>query len=79
MKRNPTLDDLVPCNVDAEKAILGAMTTMLVAQKLNCRGIAIELNAEYIEIGKRRLQQEVFAFSDPCSLTPDPCEAELSA
>ncbi len=27
----------------------GAMTTMLVAQKLHCKGIAIELNADYIE------------------------------
>jgi DNA modification methylase len=40
----------------------GAMTTMLVAQNLQCKGIAIELNAEYIEIGIRRLSQEVFDF-----------------
>ena len=40
----------------------GSMTTMLVAQGLNCKGIAIELNQEYIEIGKRRLKQEVFDF-----------------
>jgi DNA modification methylase len=40
----------------------GAMTTMLVAQKLLCKGIAIELNAEYIEIGTKRLSQEVFDF-----------------
>lgn len=35
---------------------------MKVARDLKCRGIAIELNAEYIEIGKRRLDQEVFDF-----------------
>ena len=40
----------------------GAMTTKLVAQNLQCKGIAIELNAEYIEIGIRRLSQEVFDF-----------------
>ena len=40
----------------------GAMTTMLVAQKLHCKGIAIELNADYIEIGMNRLSQEVFDF-----------------
>jgi hypothetical protein len=42
----------------------GSMTTMLVARDLNCNGVAIELNEEYIEIGKRRLRQEVFNF-DP--------------
>jgi len=41
----------------------GAMTTMLVARDLNCKGIAIELNAEYIEIGKRRLSQDVLEFA----------------
>ena len=41
----------------------GSMTTMLVAQNLNCKAIAIELSAEYIEIGKRRLPQEVFDFT----------------
>lgn len=41
----------------------GAMTTMLVARDLNCKGIAIELNAEYIEIGKRRISQNVLEFS----------------
>jgi DNA modification methylase len=40
----------------------GSMTTMLVAQELNCKGIAIEINSEYIEIGQRRLNQEVFDF-----------------
>jgi len=40
----------------------GAMTTMKVARDLNCKGIAIELNADYIEIGKRRLKQSVFDF-----------------
>jgi DNA modification methylase len=42
----------------------GAMTTMLVAEKVQCKGIAIELNAEYIEIGMRRLEQNVFNFEE---------------
>jgi site-specific DNA-methyltransferase (cytosine-N4-specific) len=41
----------------------GSMTTLKVARDLQCKGIAIELNAEYIEIGKRRLVQEVFDFT----------------
>jgi len=40
----------------------GSMTTMKVARDLNCKGVAIELNAEYIEIGKRRLRQDVLDF-----------------
>ena len=40
----------------------GSMTTMKVPRDLSCRGVAIELNAEYIEIGKRRLSQDVCAF-----------------
>lgn len=42
----------------------GAMTTMLVARYLNRKGIAIELNAEYIEIGKRRISQNVLEFPE---------------
>lgn len=42
----------------------GSMTTVMVARDLNCKGIAIELNAEYIEIGKRRLIQDVFSFEE---------------
>jgi DNA modification methylase len=48
----------------------GAMTTTLVAQNLHCKGVAIELSAEYIEIGMKRLAQEVFAFG-PESLAPE--------
>lgn len=40
----------------------GSMTTMLVARDQDCKGIAIELNAEYIEIGKRRIAQGAFYF-----------------
>jgi DNA modification methylase len=40
----------------------GSMTTMKVARDLNCKGVAIELNAEYIEIGQRRLRQDVLDF-----------------
>jgi site-specific DNA-methyltransferase (adenine-specific) len=35
----------------------GAFTTALVAEKLNRRWIGIELNADYIDIGKKRLAQ----------------------
>jgi len=42
----------------------GSMTTLKVARDLQCKGVAIELNAEYIEIGKRRLVQEVFQFGE---------------
>ena len=40
----------------------GAMTTMLVSKEVGCKGVAIELNAEYIEIGMRRLEQNVLTF-----------------
>jgi len=35
----------------------GAMTTAVVAKKLNRNWIMIEINPEYIEIGKKRLSQ----------------------
>lgn len=41
----------------------GSGTTLLVAESLNCKGIGIELNPDYIEIAKRRLRQSVFDFS----------------
>ena len=41
----------------------GSMTTVLVARNLQCKGVAIELNEEYIEIGLRRLSQDVMAFA----------------
>jgi DNA modification methylase len=40
----------------------GAGTTGLVARKLHCKAILLELNAEYIEISAKRLSQEVFQF-----------------
>lgn len=39
----------------------GSGTTLLVAQKLQCRGIGIELNPDYIRIAERRLAQTVMA------------------
>ena len=41
----------------------GSGTTLLVAESLNCKGIGIELNPDYIEIAKCRLRQSVFDFS----------------
>lgn len=42
----------------------GSMTTLFVAQRLQCRAIGIELNAEYIEIGLKRFQQDVMQFNE---------------
>lgn len=41
---------------------MGSGTTCMVAQRLNCKAIGIELNEEYIEIAIGRLRQEVFSF-----------------
>lgn len=41
----------------------GSGTTGIVAAKLHCKCIGVELNESYIEISKRRLSQEVFDFS----------------
>lgn len=46
----------------------GAMTTMLVSKEVGCKGMAIELNAEYIEIGMRRLEQNVLTFESGFSI-----------
>ncbi len=50
------------CNAGFTKGIVldpfgGAMTTAVVAKKLNRNWIIIEINPEYIEIGKKRLSQ----------------------
>lgn len=42
----------------------GSGTTALVARDNGCKAILIELSAEYIEIAKRRLSQEVLAFGE---------------
>jgi DNA modification methylase len=42
---------------------MGAGTTALVAQNLNCKAVGVELNEGYIGIASRRLQQEVLAFA----------------
>ena len=41
----------------------GAMTTMLEAERLNRHGIAIELNPEYAEIGRKRLYNDAPLFA----------------
>lgn len=51
----------------------GSLTTMQVAESLNCKSIGIELNAAYIDIGIRcRLKQSVLNFTEeqPCSSQP---------
>jgi DNA modification methylase len=40
----------------------GSGTTVLVARNLQCHGIGLELNPEYLEIAKRRLAQSVMTF-----------------
>lgn len=42
---------------------LGSGTTALVARKLGCKTIGIELNEEYIQIALRRLSQSVLGFA----------------
>ena len=42
----------------------GAMTTMLEAERLNRHGIAIELNPEYAEIGRKRLYNDAPLLAD---------------
>jgi len=41
----------------------GSGTTGLVASKLHCKCIGVELNEDYIQIAAKRLSQEVFDFS----------------
>src|SRR5208282_2895846 len=52
----------------------GSGTTGLVAAKLHCRCIGVELSESYIAIAKKRLSQEVFDFQTPES-KPDHAEA----
>ncbi len=42
---------------------VGSGTTILVAENLQCHGIGLELNPDYIEIAKRRLAQSVMVFA----------------
>ncbi len=42
---------------------IGSGTTALVARDLQCNAIGVELNAEYLEIAKRRLAQHVMDFA----------------
>lgn len=43
---------------------MGSGTTALVARKLHCKAIGIELNPEYIKIAAKRLRQNVLDFSE---------------
>ena len=52
----------------------GSGTTGLVASKLHCKCIGVELNREYIQIAAKRLSQEVFDFHEP----PSTVRSELS-
>lgn len=42
---------------------VGSGTTILVAESLQCHGIGLELNPEYIEIAKRRIAQQTMEFA----------------
>lgn len=39
---------------------LGSGTTLKVAKRLNRNGIGIELNQEYIQIAKKRIENDLF-------------------
>jgi len=43
---------------------VGSGTAVLVAKKLRCRAIGIDLNRDYLEIAKRRLAQNVLGFDE---------------
>jgi hypothetical protein len=66
--------DVVPCVVLDPFA--GASTTLLVAQQLQRDAIGIELNHEYVAMGRQRIEDEAGLFADVQTLDGVPEDAE---
>jgi hypothetical protein len=54
----------------------GASTTLLVAQQLQRDAIGIELNHEYVAMGRQRIEDEAGLFADVQTLDDAPADAE---
>jgi DNA modification methylase len=69
------------CGADAVPATVldpfaGASTTLLVAQRLQRQAIGIELNPEYVTMGRRRIEDEAGLFADVQTLGGVPSDVE---
>jgi hypothetical protein len=57
----------------------GAATTLLVATRLGRRGLGIELNGDYVALGKRRLVEDAPMFNGAVSDDDTPTQPDLFA
>ena len=55
----------------------GACTTLLVAQRLQRDAIGVELNPDYVAMGRQRIEDEAGLFADVQTLTDAPIDAAL--
>lgn len=66
--------DVVPATV--LDPFSGASTTLLVAQRLQRQAIGIELNPEYVTMGRQRIEDEAGLFADVQTLSGVPLDVE---
>jgi DNA modification methylase len=69
--------DVVPATVLDPFA--GASTTLLVAQQLQRDAIGVELNPEYVRMGRERIEAEAGLFADVRTLDDVPADAALAS